>query len=127
MGDMAEDFRALKAFRQEKRRDNTNQSTAYLAGLGIPFESKNNGAHLIVDSRVDFWPSTGLWITRGPSGQRGRGVRHLLQYLKNSETNSEPCLDCEQKGTYPSGAICKSCGGTCRVPKGTNKGVIASE
>lgn len=38
---------------------------------------------------------------------------------------SEPCLDCDKQGRYPSGAICKSCEGACRVPKGSNGGVIA--
>lgn len=64
-----------------KRALNTASSTDILAQRGVPFESKNNGAHLIVaGGRLDFWPSTGVFIER-KTGLRGRGVFKLLKVL----------------------------------------------
>lgn len=88
MGDIADEYRALDEIQRQKRADNTQRSTAYLAGLNIPFESKNHGAHLIVAGVVDFWPSTGLWIPRDPKHSRGRGVRNLLNYLQRHKKAS---------------------------------------
>lgn len=50
---------------------------------GIPFLSKNFGAHLILwpddpRRRTDFWPGTGLWRSWGGLTE-GRGVQSLLQ------------------------------------------------
>ena len=54
-----------------------------LQELGVSFERKNMGAHLIVshDGKVvDFWPGTGKYIPRG-FGQPGRGVFNLLKLI----------------------------------------------
>jgi hypothetical protein len=67
----------------EKTARNREWSAAYLRRLGIKFEEKNKGAHLIVSHAakiVDFWPGTGLWIFR--NGSRGRGVRNLATALE---------------------------------------------
>lgn len=61
------------------------QSTQLLNDAKIPFEIKNNGAHLIVEGNecyIDFWPGTGKWITR--NGKRGFGVRNLINYINNA-------------------------------------------
>ena len=69
------------------RRDKRKEGASALAGVGIPFLSKNYGAHLIVNprsasKRVDFWPGTGLW--RNYWGKpEGRGLDSLLSYLKS--------------------------------------------
>ena len=64
----------------------TKQSTQYyqfykiLKDKGINFESKNGGAHLIVDGYecvIDFWPSTGKFIVR--TGPKGRGVFNMIE------------------------------------------------
>ena len=85
MSEIAEDFCALREARQEKRRENTERSTALLNSRGVAFVSKNAGAHLIVSHRgviVDFWPATGLWIPRDTRHPRGRGVKPLLTFLE---------------------------------------------
>lgn len=64
-----------------KRSLNTAASTQLLIDKGVPFTSHNNGAHLVVDGRFDFWPSTGLWIARNRRSQ-GRGVFVLLRQLE---------------------------------------------
>lgn len=88
MGDMGDDFNALKKMKQEKRADNRENSAAILSRAGIVFESKNIGAHLIVlagPRTVDFWPGTGLWIVRGYKTQ-GRGVRKLVEYVEKQRS-----------------------------------------
>jgi len=76
--EMIDIFNAMKEIRLEKRRNNKDQSTRQLVASGLSFESKNNGVHLIVRSRWDFWPSTGLYVDR-KTGKRRRGVRNLLR------------------------------------------------
>lgn len=80
----SEAFKALGQFGQYKRARNRASSTALLEDAGLDFESKNDGAHLVVRSSrgyvVDFWPGTGLWIVRG-EGARRRGVRNLLTFF----------------------------------------------
>lgn len=81
--DLGEMFKALRADKKEKRALNTERSTQILVDHGIKFESKNNGAHLIVtglNGLIDFWPSTGKYIVR--KGGDGRGVFNLLKLCK---------------------------------------------
>lgn len=81
MGDMGDDFRAMRKHWQEKRESNREQSTARLTREGVVFESKNDGIHLIVEGRVDYWPSTGRWIERA-NRRRHRGIKSLLAFLR---------------------------------------------
>jgi len=84
MGDMGEVFREMTRYKKAKRKSNTCSSTKVLQDQGVDFESKNNGAHLIVrrlDKVIDFWPSTGIWIDRATKTKK-RGVFELLKYLK---------------------------------------------
>ena len=84
MGDMAEIFNAMKDGWKEKRASNTEKSTAILIQKDVIFESKNNGAHLIVKSIngfIDFYPSTGLFIDR-QTKKKSRGVFRLLKLAR---------------------------------------------
>ena len=65
-----------------RRANNRASSPEVLRRHGVEFETKNDGAHLIVtmgDMVVDFWPGTGKFITRGTSSKTGRGVFNLLK------------------------------------------------
>jgi len=95
MGDMGDYWRDVKGHFKErskqKRQSNTDWSTQHLTNLGIAFESKNNGVHLVIKHNnkvVDFWPSTGRFICR--SGKMddydSRGINRLVKYL-NSKSN----------------------------------------
>jgi hypothetical protein len=75
------DWKLISDFFKEKRKSNTINSTDLLIKFGIPFESKNYGAHLVVDCNIDFWPSTGLFINR-KTKKKGRGISNLLKLLK---------------------------------------------
>jgi hypothetical protein len=88
MGDMGDEFRAMKDEGQQRRRDNRDDSAELLRERGIVFEARNNGAHLMVThagKTVDFWPGTGKWIDRVAPPNRpapkGRGVFKLLKHL----------------------------------------------
>ncbi len=94
MGDTGDYWRDVKGYlkekSQQKRASNTEWSTNRLQELGIIFESKNDGVHLVVRHNgkvVDFWPSTGRFICR--SGKMDdydtRGVNRLIKYLKSKK------------------------------------------
>ena len=75
---------ALAEFSKQKRRNNKEASVKLLDELHIPYETHNNGVHLIIKGpfeTVDFWPSTGLWVIR-ESQARNRGVKNLIKFLK---------------------------------------------
>lgn len=84
--DIAEAGRAMRAESQARRARHRDSSAAMLRGAGIPFESRNGGAHLIVAGRYDFWPGTGLWMARGDKAKR-RGVRKLIARIKAQEAD----------------------------------------
>jgi len=85
MGDEGDYWRDVKPVMKErsrqKRDDNRRKSAELLTKSGVQFESKNDGAHLIVTTKhgvIDFWPGTGRFIPRG-FGKSGRGVFNLLK------------------------------------------------
>lgn len=85
MGDMGDDFRAMKVVSGEKKSGNKKFSTKMLSDNGIDFESKNGGVHLIVNADgpiIDFWPSTGKFICR-KTGRESRGVKKLIKHVDN--------------------------------------------
>jgi hypothetical protein len=70
----------LKKRSQEKRASNRESGARILTEAGIPYESKNGGAHLVVGERYDYWPGTGLWIHR-ETRHKGRGIRGLIAHF----------------------------------------------
>lgn len=92
MGDMGDDFRALRKWQKEKRQSNLLNSTEILKSYNINFEEKNGGVHLIIrhnDKTLDFYPSTGLWWDRENKRQK-RGVFPLLRYLGVKVESAKP-------------------------------------
>lgn len=88
MGDFWADVKpAMKERSRQKRAENREQSARMLVEAGIQFQSKNDGAHLIVTGYkghvYDFWPGTGLWRMRG-SPRDHRGVRSLIRAVQQS-------------------------------------------
>ena len=82
MGDMGEVFKDIKEDSKKRRAGHREESPKFLQKAGIPFETKNMGAHLIVegaDCFIDFWPGTGKWIAR--NGKQGFGVRNLIKHI----------------------------------------------
>lgn len=86
MGDLGDLFKDVKEASKQKRSENRNNAPILLEKEGIPFVSKNAGAHLIISAGessniIDFWPGTGKWIVRS-SGYPGRGIFNMIKYLK---------------------------------------------
>lgn len=85
MSDIGESWKVVREESIRKRQANRQLSAAVLEKAGIPFEVKNAGAHLIVESgqgKIDFWPGTGKWKMR--SGREGRGVKELVKAVKET-------------------------------------------
>jgi hypothetical protein len=83
MSEAIEVIADLKAESAARRKSNRERSSQMLVALGVEFETRNDGAHLIVKHNgvtVDFWPGTGKYITRRTS-KHGRGVFNLLKLL----------------------------------------------
>lgn len=70
-----------RKYSQEKRARNRRRSSEILQEKGWRFETRNEGAHLIVEGRWDFWPGTGLFIDRKTKARK-RGVFNLMKVLK---------------------------------------------
>lgn len=84
MGDMGDVFRGMQEASKERRANNREGSAELLVLAAVPFVSKNGGAHLIVDGRIDFWPGTGLWMDR-KSMKKRRGVQDLIRHVNNTK------------------------------------------
>ena len=76
----------LKEQGQKRRARNRSNSPKMLEGAGLAFETKNNGAHLIIrvgEVRFDLWPGTGLWVENGDHSKQRRGVRSLIRRARH--------------------------------------------
>ena len=77
----------LRHLSMTKRAKNRKRGKSELFMVGLPFESKNGGAHLIINpgkpDLVDFWPGTGLWKETGGEAT-GRGLDSLFAHLRVS-------------------------------------------
>ncbi|MFK3558305.1 hypothetical protein [Pasteurella multocida] len=83
-------FLAYKQARKQVKQKNQEQNTSLLKELNIGFESKINGAYLVIkhnSKTLDFYPSTGLWWDRENKSKQYRGIRKLIDYI--TENNNE--------------------------------------
>lgn len=83
MSETVEIYKAMRDAGRAKRKKNARESIAILERRGIQFESKNFGIHLVIQCEkgvIDFWPSTGKFISRY-DGSQGRGVFNLLRLI----------------------------------------------
>lgn len=83
MGDMGEMFREWDRSKKEKKLSNLAFSTKKLIELGVDFESKAGGVHLVIchnGGTVDFWPSTGKYKFRNRK-KYCRGLKKLIKEL----------------------------------------------
>lgn len=82
--DLAETGRTMREESQQRRANNRANGPVILAQNGVRYQSKNDGAHLIImrgDVVVaDYWPGTGKWRGRRQRVS-GRGVFKLIQWL----------------------------------------------
>jgi hypothetical protein len=81
MSEIGETWAGIKKVQKEAKTSRYEANMRILANSGIPYVAYNNGLHIIVDSYVDFWPSTGRWRLRG-SSIRYYGVVKLIDNYK---------------------------------------------
>jgi hypothetical protein len=82
---------------QRRYEINMRRSTGMIAYLGVRFEIRENGAHLIVRHAgmvIDFWPGTGKFKQRKPGAPYRRGVFNLLKLIgidPKAGKEQQPC------------------------------------
>lgn len=94
---------------KHQKAENKEWSTKKLRSEGINFQSCNDGLHLIVKNKsevIDFWPTTGKFISRKKGGKVGRGIHNLLKHLQN---DVEGCMCCGQFPYYKDLGMCAVC------------------
>lgn len=85
MGDMGDDFRAMREYSKQKRASNRENGEAILQARSVRYSIHNDGAHLVIrndawEQIADFWPGTGKYKLRDGSEYK-RGVFNLLKDL----------------------------------------------
>ena len=86
MGDMGDDFRAMKEYRQKKKAQRYSESAKArdeIFKMALDIEAKNDDTHWIVRTEketIDLWPTSGRWIVRG-SKDSGYDARSLLKRM----------------------------------------------
>jgi hypothetical protein len=78
---LSETYEAMRKESRQRRARNRDRAVVALAEASVPFDTRNNGAHLIVRGRLDYWPGTGKWSDR-ETPNNGRGIASLLAYVK---------------------------------------------
>ena len=90
MGDSGDYWRDIKEHRKEIKQERQSRMpdiNSLLSEAGVNFEAKNDGHHYILDSKeskIDYWPSTGLWKCRSTKKQ-GYNIKPLLKHLKGAK------------------------------------------
>lgn len=87
MSEILEEFAIRKQISKGKKAENLKYSTNKLKELGVNFESKNDGLHLIINHGnkvVNFYPSTGKYICN-KHNINNRGLKNLIKFLGFSD------------------------------------------
>ena len=77
-------FTEQREARKKKRKSNREYSLGFLKRKNIPFVELNNGVHVRLvfgEETIDFYPSTGLYILK--DGTRDRGIFNLWKLVKD--------------------------------------------
>lgn len=80
---------------------NKESNTQWLLDMGFKHESKNNGEHLIIDTKygyLDLWPSTCKWSFRA-DGHKGQGFEALIESFNE---RAKPVVAVEAKPDFES-------------------------
>jgi len=83
MGDMRETFKAFKEIRKAELKEEKNgrqkEAMELLTKHNIHFYVLGP-FHLLVENRVDYWPSTGKFIDR-KTKRKDLGIKELLRHI----------------------------------------------
>ena len=78
--EIGEIFYAMKEAGKERRRKNRKNGLEKVEKKGLRYTVHNDGAHIVIAGRIDYWPGTGLFKDR-ITGKRGRGVKKLMKHI----------------------------------------------
>lgn len=78
--DMKEYWAMIREDRNNKKQDHAKEFMKAIESSGLHFRIKNGGDHVVINDRVDCWPTTGRWIIR-TTKETGRGISSLLRRL----------------------------------------------
>lgn len=81
MSELGDDFAAMREHGKIKKKSNLQNAKAVFAENEVEFSEKSP-IHFIV-GEYDFWPSTGLFISRR-TRKRGRGIFNLIKKVKGT-------------------------------------------
>ena len=70
---------------------NRQRASNVLKSKGISWESLNNDTHWKI-GKINFFPTTGLWVSDTIGGARGRDIDSLIDFLKNTAQPIEKVL-----------------------------------
>lgn len=82
MGDMGDDFRAMRDEKKRRHREWREENREAIVSSGLPFIDRGE-AFLFRDSSktlVDFYPSTGRWRVLGAKGTQSGGAEKFLEW-----------------------------------------------
>jgi hypothetical protein len=86
MGDMGDDFAAMKAHTQAKHAEWKRKNMAVLSDSGAVFTVTNGGETLLFRQtgypRVDFYPSTGRWRVADVKETYRGGAKRFLEWYR---------------------------------------------
>jgi len=84
MSDTGDMWREIKKDSKAKKQSNYDRAIERLNKLEIPYTCPNSN-HVVVDEKIDYWPSTGKFIVR-KSNKKGRGIKALLKEIKQCKS-----------------------------------------
>lgn len=85
MGDMADDFAAMKAHTQAKHAEWKRKNTEILNASGIVFRVASAETYVFREPgkpKVDFYPSTGRWRVAGVTKTFSGGAESFLRWYQ---------------------------------------------
>ena len=86
MGDMADDFNAMRSARQSRHAEWKEKNMKALESSGVRYRATNSGETVLFRApqspAVDFYPSTGRWRIAGINKTFGGGAEKFLNWYR---------------------------------------------
>ena len=93
MGDMGDDFAAMRAHTKAKHQDWKRKNMEILNASGAIFTVTNSGETLLFRMtgfpKADFYPSTGRWRVAGKTQTFRGGAESFLSWYRKQGANSQ--------------------------------------
>lgn len=80
--EIAETFRALKAFRKDEKSARSTYLMTVLKNSGLKYKMLSISNHHVRLANFDLWLTSDKWINRS-TGARSRGVERLIKEMQD--------------------------------------------